>query len=46
MENNTKSYVHKFEELLALYEDVCNWFDELGFSYTRHRYGVYKKKRK
>ncbi|EPI2816195.1 hypothetical protein ACS0KV_003412 [Vibrio alginolyticus] len=43
MENNTKNYVHKFEELLALYEDVCNWFDELGFSYTRHRYGVYKK---
>ncbi|WP_224214394.1 hypothetical protein [Vibrio metschnikovii] len=43
MENNTKNYEHKFEELLALYEDVCNWFDELGFSYTRNRYGVYKK---
>lgn len=43
MENNTKIYEHKFEELLALYEDVCNWFDELGFSYTRNRYGVYKK---
>ncbi|MEZ9627842.1 hypothetical protein [Aliivibrio fischeri] len=43
MENNTKNYIHKFEELLAMYEEVCHWFDELGFSYTRHRYGVYKK---
>jgi len=38
-----KNSEHTLEELIRLYDEVCNWFTELGFDYTRHRYGLYKK---
>ncbi|MCA0901467.1 hypothetical protein [Microbulbifer agarilyticus] len=43
MDDTTNNYKHKFEDLISMYEVVCDWFDKLGFSYTRNRYGIYKK---
>nr|VVV06028.1 hypothetical protein AW0309160_03512 [Aliivibrio wodanis] len=38
----TDYYPHKIEDIQAMYEEVCTWFDSLGFSYVRTRYGIYK----
>ncbi|CAM3237022.1 hypothetical protein [Moritella viscosa] len=38
----TDYYSHKIEDIQSIYEDVCTWFDSLGFSYVRTRYGTYK----
>ena len=40
---NTVYYAHEFNDLIKIYDEVCNWFSELGFDYLRTRYGLYKK---
>ncbi|EGQ9318455.1 hypothetical protein P3632_22220 [Vibrio parahaemolyticus] len=43
MDNRPDNFVHQFEDVIEMYSEVCEWFNDLGFSYTRNRYGVYKK---
>lgn len=36
-------YEHEFSGLLTKFEEVCTWFDSLGFRFAVTRYGVYHK---
>lgn len=36
-------YIRSLEELFKLYNDACEWFSTLGFSWGITRYGTYKK---
>lgn len=36
-------YTHHLDEIFEEFAKVCDWFDTLGFSYTRTRYGAYEK---
>jgi hypothetical protein len=36
-------YEHDFDNLILMYDEVCNWFSGLGFEYSKNRYGIYKK---
>ena len=33
-------YEHEFSGLLTKFEEVCTWFDSLGFRFAVTRYGV------
>ena len=39
----TNYYEHDFDNLILMYDEVCNLFSELGFEYSKNRYGIYKK---
>ncbi|HEH9408843.1 hypothetical protein [Aeromonas salmonicida] len=39
----TNYYSHQMENIQSMYSDACIWFDSLGFSYAKTRYGIYKK---
>lgn len=41
----TKSNYHHyhFTDILQKYDEVCKWFNNLGFTYSKTRYGAYKK---
>ncbi|MEP1446260.1 MAG: hypothetical protein ABJK37_09150 [Paraglaciecola sp.] len=43
MDNRPEYFVHQFEDVINMYDEVCDWFNELGFSYSKKRYGLYKK---
>ncbi len=36
-------YEHEFSSLLSKFEEVCAWFDSLGFRFAITRYGMYHK---
>lgn len=36
-------FTHDFSSLLSNYEEVCAWFDSLGFRFAITRYGIYHK---
>lgn len=36
-------YEHEFSGLLSKFEEVCAWFDSLGFRFAISRYGIYHK---
>lgn len=36
-------YEHEFSGLLSKFEEVCAWFDSLGFRFAITRYGIYHK---
>lgn len=36
-------YTHDFNNLIIMYDKVCCWLTDLGFEYSRNRYGIYKK---
>lgn len=38
----TNYYSHQMENIQSMYSDACIWFDSLGFSYAKTRYGIYK----
>lgn len=42
MERN-EIYEHEFSGLLSKFEEVCAWFDSLGFRFAVTRYGIYHK---
>ncbi|WP_420588469.1 hypothetical protein [Bacterioplanoides sp.] len=39
----TTYYEHDFDNLILMYDEVCNWFSGLGFEYSKNRYGIYKR---
>jgi hypothetical protein len=43
VDNRPDNFVHQFEDVIDMYGEVCDWFNELGFSYSKHRYGLYKR---
>lgn len=40
---NTQHYQHQIHDVFEKYSKVCEWFDDLGFTYTKTRYGIYKR---
>ncbi|WP_281184444.1 hypothetical protein [Trichlorobacter lovleyi] len=40
---NTDYYFHSLKGVFDKFGEVCTWFEELGFSYARTRYGLYEK---
>lgn len=36
-------YKRDFSDLLSKFEEVCGWFDDLGFRFAITRYGIYHK---
>lgn len=40
---STDYYFHNLKDVFDKFSEVCAWFDELGFSYARTRYGFYEK---
>jgi len=43
VDNRPDNFVHQFEDVIEMYSEVCDWFNELGFSYSKNRYGLYKR---
>jgi len=39
----TYHYEHEVDSVFNMYGEVCEWFSELGFTYSKTRYGIYKK---
>ncbi len=39
----TTCFEHNFDNLMIMYDEVCDWFSGLGFEYSKNRYGIYKK---
>lgn len=39
----TTYYEHSLDNLISMFDEVCCWFTNLGFEYSRNRYGIYKK---
>lgn len=43
MNNKPEHFIHQLDDVFDMYSEVCEWFNELGFEFSRNRYGKYKK---
>lgn len=43
MNNKPEHFIHQLDDVFDMYSEVCEWLNELGFEFSRNRYGKYKK---